>query len=81
MNKNGNLIVTSYDFSKKESLKKRKSSDITLFDRNAFMKDGTLVPSEDWLNYNIKNYNLSNSDIQFHIAENEQKRELCKAAR
>ena len=73
MNKNGNLIVTSYDFSKKESLKKRKSSDITLFDRNAFMKDGTLVPSEDWLNFNIKNYNLSSSDIQFHIAENEQK--------
>ena len=29
------------------SILKRKSSDITLFDRNAFMKDGTLVPSED----------------------------------
>ena len=31
----------------KTVLNKKKSSDITLIDRNAFMKDGPLVPSED----------------------------------
>ena len=34
-------------FISKNGCKIKKSSDITLFDRNAFMKDGTLVPSED----------------------------------
>ena len=38
----------------------KKSSDITLFDRNVFMKDGTLVPSEDKSDYSIQNSDLSN---------------------
>ena len=70
-NPNGNLIVTSYDYVRRPRVKQRKSSDITLIDRNAFMKDGTLVPSEDWLNYNIKNSDLSNLQIQFLVSEND----------
>ena len=62
-NQNGNVIITGYDFSRSEKKKERTSS-VTLFDRNTFKRDGTLVLSEVYIKDNIKNIDLSSIRFQ-----------------
>jgi len=56
--KTGDFVITGYDNSRSEKIKKR-ASNATLLDQSAFKKDGTLVLSEAYIKDNIKNIDLS----------------------
>lgn len=61
--KTGDFVITSYDNSRSEKIKKR-ASNATLLDQSAFKKDGTLVLSEAYIKDNIKNIDLSSIRFQ-----------------
>ncbi len=63
--KTGDFVITGYDNSRSEKIKKR-ASNATLLDQSAFKKDGTLVLSEAYIKDNIKNIDLSS--IRFQTA-------------
>ena len=58
------FVLTSYDTTRNENSKKRKTSNATLFDQSEFKKDGTLVLSEAYIENNIKNIDLSSINFQ-----------------
>ena len=70
-NPSGDFVVTAFDFTRNETIKRRTEENATLFDRDAFIKDGTLVPlTSDTKKDNTKPNN-SSILLQTEIRKNE----------